>query len=661
MSTVLQVLSLRIKTVAGWQDPYDLDDPVVAIVGPVDTGKSSLVDCIAFALGKDIDAFRGAVHTHLREVELRIRVSSGIFILRRARKTSSYIEDFDAAGTSVNHFPVKPHEERQLISSWLLERLGLDELLSSVLLPGGKSLDFPTALLPYCYLTQSDIDRYIIQATRHDAVRLVTLKLLFNLTTPEHERLNSTIRNVDNDIERRRRRAQLIESFLSESQMTNLGVVTDEINRLRQAELEAASRLGSWKNDGRAASQFADHERQRVAVGRQTVSELEGSLDKLRRQQEKAEEKVEACQEALAALTNLEERPPKLHVVLPRCPACEGELTDRIPEPGRCYICGQLLAGRIQAAERKLLGMAYANAQTEASNLLIAVKDAEERAQSARMTLKKLLQEADDRVGDAVTPYVDAISAASSDLARIRGELASLERISDSHNRLRVQFEDIAEMEEQQKDRRRQALEAGQLESAESVLDALNAIFRRIVEGIKLPHATGRARLDPDSFMPLVDEQQFPQRGGGARSAVSIAYSLTLLTYALENELAKLPALLIIDSPQKNFGANEDDKKLAHRVYERFLDYTSELKDVKEGQFYRPFQLIIVDNDLHTDIRRRIKVHQFTHENGFIRGLADPHRTPDQGVALAIHDPGDTPELDFGEPELKGAFKRPRR
>jgi hypothetical protein len=47
---------------------------------------------------------------------------------------------------------------------------------------------------------------------------------------------------------------------------------------------------------------------------------------------------------------------------------------------------------------------------------------------------------------------------------------------------------------------------------------------------------------------------------------------LALLTYTLETDPAMLPSLLIIDSPQKNFGTNENDQLLVHRVYQRFLD-----------------------------------------------------------------------------------------
>jgi energy-coupling factor transporter ATP-binding protein EcfA2 len=107
MSTLLQIRYVRIRTDDGWQEPYDLDAPVVAIVGPVDSGKSSLLDCIAFALGRDTEEFRGAVHRFLREVEVGIRVSSGRYILTRTRKASSHVTVFDAAGTLTGRFPVR--------------------------------------------------------------------------------------------------------------------------------------------------------------------------------------------------------------------------------------------------------------------------------------------------------------------------------------------------------------------------------------------------------------------------------------------------------------------------------------------------------------------------------------------------------------------------
>jgi ABC-type lipoprotein export system ATPase subunit len=159
MSTLLQIRYVRIRTDNGWQEPYDLDAPVVAIVGPVDSGKSSLLDCIAFALGRDTEEFRGAVHRLLREVEIGVRVKSGTCVFNRTRKASSHVTVFDGSGTLIGKFPVKEQAdlkdqgEQQTLSSWLLEQLGLDDDFASVRLPGGKRVDF----LARCYLSVTSL------------------------------------------------------------------------------------------------------------------------------------------------------------------------------------------------------------------------------------------------------------------------------------------------------------------------------------------------------------------------------------------------------------------------------------------------------------------------------------------------------------------------
>jgi hypothetical protein len=457
----------------------------------------------------------------------------------------------------------------------------------------------------------------------------VVLKLLFNLTTPEYERLNGKIRDVENDIEKRRRKADLINDFLAEVRATNPDALRDEVAQLKVREAAATRHLATLKDKARAASPLDDYDRQRVISSRTAVSEAEGELDRVRRQQEAALDRVTAIEEALAALTALEERSPDerstLRLVFPECPACDSSLADVISRPGCCYLCGQLLQGEEHAAERKRLQSEYQNATKANRKLSDDVAVAEIHAQAARSALVALLNEMDVRAGDTVTPFVDAIAAAAAELAGIQGALSALARVQLSHERLRGEFGLIDQLEAEQKTRQDQARQYAGLEPLDSVLPALDAIFQRVVQGIDLPHATGQARLDRESLLPLIDKQAFSQRGGGARSAVSIAYSLTLLTYSLEDRLAKLPSLLMIDSPQKNFGANKDDKALGHRVYQRFLDYMAELRGSGNRQLHTDFQLIIVDNDIHPDIRRRIKVHQFGQDKGFIRNLMDPH------------------------------------
>jgi hypothetical protein len=293
-------------------------------------------------------------------------------------------------------------------------------------------------------------------------------------------------------------------------------------------------------------------------------------------------------------------------------------------------------------AERARISDELAKAEQDASTQENEVRAADERAGLSWRRLQSLKAEFDTRSRDGVTPYVDAIADARAELARIRQELVSLERIQDAHSRVRQQFDEISELEKEQEQRRRRLVLGGdKVRHSEDVIAELNAIFRRIVHVIELPNATGKARLDQDSLLPLVDEQEFSKRGGGARSAVSIAYSLALLTYAREQGDASLPTLLMVDSPQKNFGSNADDKALAHRVYERFINYMSELS--ANERFQRPFQLIIVDNDIHPDIRRRIEVIRFDRNNGFIRDLDASQSSHDEQLTIDSLTDGDLP------------------
>jgi DNA repair exonuclease SbcCD ATPase subunit len=292
-------------------------------------------------------------------------------------------------------------------------------------------------------------------------------------------------------------------------------------------------------------------------------------------------------------------------------------------------------------AERVRIEGNLAIARQEASQLGDEVTKGAEQAQRAFEKSDALVKDFDDRARDSVTPYVEAISHAAAELARIQQELASLDRIQDAHSRLSQQHDEITEIEKQQAERReRLVLDSAEVHSLEEVLEHLNQLFRRIILGIDLPNSTGRARLDPETLLPLVDEQPFHKRGGGARAAVSIAYSLALLTYVREQEDAKLPAFLMVDSPQKNLGSNQEDKALSRRVYQRLIDYMSELD---AERYNRPFQVIIVDNDIPSDIARQVKVVDFKRGNGFIRDL----KLLESGspVQMTIDDLSDSEEM----------------
>jgi AAA domain len=638
----LQIRWIRIRVPDGWQAPYNLDAPVVAIVGEVDTGKTSLLDCIAYALGRDIAEFAGAVDRQLREVEVGVKFPQGTYILRRARSSSGHVEVFDEAGTALGRFPTRSKDAQLTISEWILTELDLVETFTSVRLKRAKPLDFAESLLAYCYLTQADIDRHIVRDPKDNEERLAVLKLLLNLTTGEFERLSGEIHENELEVTRILKRADTVRDFLGESQATDRHAVADELDRLRTALDVAEQARAAAAANARGASQFADTLRRRVEEARRAVGQAEIQLDKMRTKRDGVLARIEQAEEGLAKLNELEKLSPDdrpdLALALDHCVVCTASLSDIPREPGTCYMCGSLLAGHEHSKQRQQLNIVYQNAATALNEANQAVKDADDEAAEKRRSLKQLAEQLDDDTRESVTPFVDTIAANSAEVADIRARLDALGRLQQAHDRLAEQYQHIEVLKRRQDERRAQLdLIAGDVRDVDEVVGEITEIFRRIVKSIGLPHATGRARIDPETLLPLVDDQTFTQRGGGARSAVSIAYSLALLTYTLERATAAVPSLLIIDSPQKNFGSNRNDKQLAHRVYERFLDLMEERREWGAGEFARPYQLIIVDNDIHTDVAKRIKVHRFTREQGFIRDLVDPHG-PTEADQLSLDD-----------------------
>ena len=345
-----------------------------------------LLDSVSFAMGREIEGFRGVVDEHLREVEVGIRTKTGSYFLRRSRRRSSVVQVIDASGTSIGQFPVKDGSDSgQSISSWLLQQVDLDEAFSAVRLSGGRMLDFPTALLPYCYLNQWDIDRHIVQSPRLDDVRYRVLRLVLNLTTAEYERLSAQIKDIDIDIAKRRRWAREIVAFLNDSAATHGEAVQEEIRILRAKEADAKAWLARVKGNAGAATEAADRERQLVREARGEVAEAEVGLDSLRKRHHSALTKVEEWESALRELESQEEAAARIpvgpHTIEMFCSNCGSSLHDRVPEPGQCYVCLGPLPPHRRDAERVRIEQNLAVARREADQLRDEVIEAGERAQ----------------------------------------------------------------------------------------------------------------------------------------------------------------------------------------------------------------------------------------------------------------------------------------
>jgi hypothetical protein len=146
------------------------------------------------------------------------------------------------------------------------------------------------------------------------------------------------------------------------------------------------------------------------------------------------------------------------------------------------------------------------------------VQDADNETQRKRAEVKRMANQLDNETRESVAPFVDAIKASATKVVAIRARLDALAPLQHAHDRLTERYNHIKDLKSRQTIRRERLEELGvDIEDVNEVVGDITNIFRRrIVKSIELPHATGRARIDSQSLLPLVDEQHFTQRGGGA-------------------------------------------------------------------------------------------------------------------------------------------------
>lgn len=589
MSVTFRFLKQSIMTESGWHE-RNLDHRILGVVGPVGSGKTSMLRCAWWVLGVGRDSdFSKAVTKYVRAVEVVVNLGGDVFTLRRRRGAGSQsVQVRNGSGAQVQLLPVTPKDGQIGLSDWLLAQLGLGDGFASVRIGSGRDSYLRFAhLARYLWLTQEDIDRHILfpRENPHDARRLMLFALLFGLTNPEWEALNTQIKQLGGELRRAETEIGKITGFLDESQATNAEAVEAEIATQRRAEGESQTRLNELRRNARAADRETDELRARIDAIRSRTDGAENQVDHAREQIRQAGQALARIERALTALGEADKAIPVATTgerqVFARCPACSTELGNRSAPEGCCHLCTRPLPAALRAAERSRLTTARDIALDRLAGVETAAAQAIKERDAAHADLSMLKRELDRRSADVLSPFGDAIARATAEVAEIATRLEMLERLREPHQRVAgmrdhalVLAEQIEELIRQRDDLVRESVVASDL------FDDLDERFAHVTQGLKLPWYSGHARVDRETYLPLVDQQQFQQVSHGIRSALSVGYSVALLRYALDAGSTSLPSVLVIDSPKKNVGNGEYDSALAHRIYDNFLEY-----DDSRGRF----------------------------------------------------------------------------
>ncbi|WP_416484502.1 hypothetical protein [Streptomyces sp. CL12] len=614
MAHSIRLQRYAVETAAGWHS-YALDAELVALAGAVNTGKTTFFEGVAYTFGST-PKWPVAMDRYVHRVETEVLLGEQHVRLRRSvRGRTGQVELLEPDGTLIEILPMKDTDEtgRTTLSQWLLEAVGLSRLLATAR-RGSKPVAF-TDLLDFMYVRQLTIDQKIAghSADRPSALRQTLFELLFGLSTPELPALEAELRAVSATVRRLKQDQGSISTFLNASKATNLDTIHADITRATEAREAAERRLKIIENELTALTGAADPLRaalrnaveeaeaahRRASGARRALSDSESSVDQLRKRLERASKPVVQCSH------------------------CTADLTRRTLPENACPLCTETQADLTAALTSLQLQLDAARDRVVHGQARVA--EAEKEASTADARVANLQQRLDEATRRTIAPHADQLAAARAAVAEATTHLLGLQRMVEPHQRLRTLAEELREAEERHSEltNARKDLIASYAARRGDVLDSLNDIFSDVVEEMNLPWYAGEARIDRDTYLPIVDGQGVDRHGGGTRAALTVGYHVTLLRYLLTNRVGDLPAFLMIDSPTKNIGHNNWDARFAQRIYGSFVDFVAARAGA--GIATDPFQVLVADNDLPISVRSHVLVHDFDHDRPLIPGLHNPH------------------------------------
>ncbi|QOV41248.1 AAA family ATPase [Streptomyces ferrugineus] len=602
MSRDLFVKQVVINSTGGVRT-LDFAHPVVCVYGPIDTGKTTLVDCIKYPLGLPVD-WRQVPSERLTSVTVHLRIEGMDIALRRSTiadtGTVELISPYDGKAEELLDVTPQPDSDRRVVGEALLDLLGLSELFAPptavALLGNGARLTF-AQLYALNYLSQDMVDgTESVRGQANTAQSYKTIvELVLGLIDAEMRVLTARRDDLGQTVSQFKRRTETISEFLTGS----AAELEEELTRSRSEERDTLTALEELKGRMRAVTTFADPLRQRVAA-------LEGTHSRAREEEKAAQAALSLAQRAIQRA----QQPgtdPVLH-----CPSCRQALTGRVVPEGACALCLSELDPGVRDAVVQAAEAALATAQQRAIEAAKTAGEAQDALAQARAELE-------ERTRLEIGPLAGQIEQLSAAHAGARTRTGMLERQLDPHRRLlelqralRTAEEELRGVREDIKTRK------NLLSGRQTTLAEIEEQFSAIIDGLSLPNEPG-ARIDHNSLLPKVRAGKLTKVGHGVRTAINVAYRMTFLSHALVTGATDLPSLLIIDSPRKNVGYGDEDQQLIARLYAHFLDHIAGARS--HTPHARPHQVIIVDNDLPSlppHLRRQMHTIELTRDNPLV-------------------------------------------
>jgi hypothetical protein len=577
---------------------YGFQPGVNLILGPVGSGKTSLLELMKYALGGSA-VLSPAVQEGVLAAAVKIDVGDESAVLLR-QIGSTTVTAHSADGGALGTYSVVAGRSQPPISDLLLRLLDIPALRipRSRRNPTGESsrLTF-FDVYQYLYLSQTEIDRSVVShlESYREPKRRATFELLYGLSNALLLDLEVQRGELREELANEQRRAEHIRAFLTAADQPDV----DQLRRQREraaASLESAqAKVRALRESVRSESQAADPSRQRLA-------ELEALQDLDRSRLQAATVGIQGLQ-GLAAQLDLDLQRIVKSIAADKilsglefklCPRCLRIVDATRVQDGTCYLCLQPedvadLRSHLEDESRRV------EQQRDETRELIAEDEREiavlrDAIDSRAGEIASVRAAVDEGTANFVSPRFAEIEASAAEV----GSLATLVTDLEKANRLWVQHGAI---EARARAFSAQIVEVdSQIAAARAALSdgiervrTLSSMFGETLEQFQLPWLE-TASVDLQTYLPVVNGRSFEElSSGGMKTLVNDAYHIAALRYALAYADSLLPLLQVIDSPRKNLGSGPEDRALSSNLYRR-------IRAIQDA-FGRDFQMIVADND----------------------------------------------------------------
>jgi hypothetical protein len=584
------------------------------VVGPISTGKTSLMKLIEVFLGGAYDGVSDEVNASSTALAGKLTLGDREYSVIRPLVQTATARVEIASSSGAERLPAMRAEPGAPLTYgvWLLEHLALPVLR----VPQAPTRPEESAFIPvsindyllYCRLRQDEIDVDVFGSNQpyRDIKRRYVFRILYGGYDVEVAAVQEQLRGVQAEIGHLEGGANAFRRFLEGTALQNRAALEREV-------ADVSARLRLLRQDRMAISESAPRTPE-VRVLRDAVARLEVGLAERRAEAELERRSAAQLRELVNELQAQSARLTRAIVAGEQfvdfefvvCPRCSSSVDSERAAEGTCRLCLQSEPApptRIELIREQ----DRISAQMGETDELIRAHEA--RAEGLASGEAEVLSERDrlgallDReLATYLSDQAERLEGAAREEAALAGRERQLREYLGLYERLDDTSSRLAELRQRRSELEANLARAEQLNSlATTRIERLEYWLRHYVDALGVPSfGSGvRSAIDRRDFEPIVNGQQFSRLSAGVRVLVNIAHALAHHRAGLELDLP-LPGFLYIDGVAKNIGTAGYDRERIVDIWRELISASSTLGE--------SLQLIVAANDVPDNVREYVRL-----------------------------------------------------